>query len=99
VLTRIGRSFAGRVAASVLRTIGLPELVTTSLQQYEDRAVELATTPALLAEIKQRLADNRSTTPLFDSGLLARNLESAYAMIFERHRAGLPPDHMHVQGG
>ena len=98
VLTRIGRSFAGRVAASVLRTFGLPELVTTSLQQYEDRAVELATNPALLAEIKQRLADNRSTTPLFDSDLFARNMESAYAMIFERHRAGLRPDHMHVQG-
>jgi protein O-GlcNAc transferase len=98
VLTRIGRSFAGRVAASVLRSIELPELVTTSVQQYEDLAVELATNPTLLAEIKQRLANNRLTTPLFDSRSFVRHLESAYTMIFERYRAGLPPDHIDVAG-
>ncbi len=96
VLTRIGRSFAGRVSASLLRSIKLPELVTTSAQQYEDLAVELATSPRLLAEIKQRLTDNRLTAPLFDSRLFARNLESAYTMLFERYRAGLPPDHLFV---
>ena len=98
VLTRIGRSFAGRVAASLLRSIELPELVTTSVQQYEDLAVELATNPTLLAEIKQRLAHNRLTTPLFDSRSFVRHLESAYTMIFERYRAGLPPDHIYVAG-
>jgi protein O-GlcNAc transferase len=96
VLTRIGRAFAGRVAASVLRSIELPELVTTSVQQYEDLAVELATNPPLLAEIKQRLAINRLTTPLFDSRSFVRDLESAYTMIFERYRAGLSPDHINV---
>jgi protein O-GlcNAc transferase len=96
VLTRIGRAFAGRVAASVLRAIELPELVTTSVQQYEDLAVELATNPSLLAAIKQRLANNRLTTPLFDSRSFVRHLESAYTMIFERYRAGLSPDHIHV---
>jgi predicted O-linked N-acetylglucosamine transferase (SPINDLY family) len=96
VLTRIGRAFAGRVAASVLRSIELPELVTTSVQQYEDLAVELATNPPLLAVIKQRLADNRLTTPLFDSRSFVRHLESAYTMIFERYRAGLSPDHIYV---
>jgi predicted O-linked N-acetylglucosamine transferase (SPINDLY family) len=98
VLTRIGRSFAGRVAASLLRSIELPELVTTSVQQYEDLAVALATNPSLLTEIKQRLARNRLTTPLFDSHSFVRDLESAYTMIFERYRAGLPPDHLHVAG-
>jgi protein O-GlcNAc transferase len=96
VLTRIGRAFAGRVAASVLRSIELPELVTTSVRQYEDLAVELATHPSLLASIKQRLANNRLTTPLFDSRSFVRHLESAYTMIFERYRAGLSPDHIHV---
>jgi protein O-GlcNAc transferase len=96
VLTRIGRSFAGRVAASVLRSIGLPELVTTSVQQYEGLAVELATNPTLLAEIRQRLANNRLTTPLFDSRSFVRHLESAYTMVFERYRAGLSPDHIYV---
>ena len=96
VLTRIGAAFAGRVAASVLRSIELPELVTTSVQQYEALAVELATNPPLLAEIKQRLAGNRLTTPLFDSRSFVRHLESAYTMIFERHHAGLSPDHIYV---
>jgi predicted O-linked N-acetylglucosamine transferase (SPINDLY family) len=96
VLTRIGRSFAGRVAASLLRSIELPELVTTSVGQYEDLAVELATSPTLLAEIKQRLANNRLTTPLFDSRSFVRHLESAYTMIFERYHAGLSPDHIYV---
>ena len=96
VLTRIGQAFAGRVAASVLRSIELPDLVTTSIQQYEDLAVELATNPPRLAAIKQRLANNRLTTPLFDSRSFVRYLESAYTRIFERYRAGLSPDHIHV---
>jgi protein O-GlcNAc transferase len=98
VLTRIGRAFAGRVAASLLRSIELPELVVTSVQQYEDLAIELATNPQLSAEIKQRLANNRLTTPLFDSRSFVRHLESAYTMIFERYRAGLAPDHIYVSG-
>jgi predicted O-linked N-acetylglucosamine transferase (SPINDLY family) len=96
IVTRIGRSFAGRVAASLLRSVGLPELVTTSAQQYEDLAVELAGNPARLAEIRQRLADNRWTTPLFDSRAFVRDLETAYAKIYERYCAGLAPDHIHV---
>ena len=68
----------------------------TSVRQYEDLAVELATHPSLLASIKQRLANNRLTTPLFDSRSFVRHLESAYTMIFERYRAGLSPDHIHV---
>jgi protein O-GlcNAc transferase len=96
LLTRLGRSFAGRVAASLLAAIGLPELVTTSVQQYEDLAVELSTNPARLAEIRQRLASNRLSTPLFDSRSFVRHLETAYTRIYERHRAGLAPDHILV---
>jgi protein O-GlcNAc transferase len=97
LLTRIGQAFPGRVAASLLRSIGLPELVTTTMQQYEDLAVELAMNPPRLAEIRLRLAHNRLTTPLFDSRSFVRHLESAYTMIFERYRAGLPPDHIYVE--
>ena len=99
LLTRIGQAFPGRVAASLLRSIGLPELVTTSLSQYEDLAVELALNPARLAEIRQRLAHNRLTLPLFDSRSFVRHLEAAYTKIHERHRAGLPPDHLEVSSG
>ena len=96
LLTRIGQSFPGRVAASLLRSIGLPELVTTSVSQYEDLAVELAMNPARLAEIRRRLAHNRLTTPLFDSRSFVRHLEAAYTKIHERYRAGLSPEHLYV---
>lgn len=96
ILTRIGNSFAGRVAASLLRAIDVPELITTDAQQYEDLAVDLATNPTRLGEIKQRLASNRLSTPLFDSRSFARHLEDAYIKIHERYRAGLAPDHIHV---
>lgn len=94
VVTRIGQSFAGRVAASLLRSIELPDLVTTSVQQYEDLAVTLGTNPARLAEYKERLAHNRLTTPLFDSRSFVRSLEAVYLKIHARQRAGLPPDHI-----
>ena len=96
VLTRLGGSFAGRVAASLLRAIELPELVTTSPQEYEDLAVDLATQPTRLAALKQRLAANRLTTALFDSRSFVRQLEAAYWKMDERYRAGLSPDHIHV---
>lgn len=95
VLTREGGSFAGRVAASLLRAIELPDLITTSIQQYEDLAVDLATHPARLAEITERLAHNRLTTPLFDSRSFVRQLEAAYDKIHERYRAGLPAEHIY----
>ena len=82
------------MAASLLRSIDLPDLVTTSVQEYEELAVTLATNSIRLAEIKERLARNRLTTPLFDSRSFVRNLEGAYTKIHERYRAGLPPDHI-----
>lgn len=96
VLTRIGESFAGRVAASVLKAIGLPELVTDTQEAYEALAVELATNAQRLSEIRAKLARNRLTTPLFDTALFARHLEAAYTQIYQRHQAGLPPQHIRV---
>jgi len=99
VLTRVGTSFTGRMAASLLRAIDLQELITWSAEQYEDLAVELATNPGRLADIKQRLAHNRLTQPLFDQSLFTRRLESAYRSIHQRYMTGLPPDHIRVTDG
>ena len=97
VLTQIGETFTGRVAASLLTAIGLPELITSTPQAYENLAIELATNPEKLAAIKRKLADNRLTTPLFDTELFTRHIEAAYTAMYERYQAGLSPDHIHVQ--
>jgi predicted O-linked N-acetylglucosamine transferase (SPINDLY family) len=99
VLTRVGRAFPGRVAASLLKTIGLTELIAETAQQYEDLAVALAVEPTRLAALRRRLAENRLTTPLFDIRTFTRDLEGAYAAIHARYRAGLAPEHMICAGG
>jgi predicted O-linked N-acetylglucosamine transferase (SPINDLY family) len=96
VLTHMGESFAARVAASLLNAIGLPELVTTTQEQYEATAIELAGDPARLAEFKDRLQGNRLTMPLFDTEQFTRHLENAYVQMYERYQAGRPPDHITV---
>lgn len=92
VLTCMGKSFAGRVAASLLNAMELPELVTQTQAEYEARAVELATDAGKLRDIKLKLEKNRLTTPLFDAGLFARNLEAAYEAMYARNQSGLPPE-------
>jgi protein O-GlcNAc transferase len=96
VLTCMGDAFAGRVAASLLNAIGLPELIAPTRAQFEDLAVELACNSHRLAAIKQKLADNRLTTPLFDTQLFTKNLESAFTEIYERYQADLPTEHILV---
>jgi predicted O-linked N-acetylglucosamine transferase (SPINDLY family) len=96
VLTRIGETFAGRVAASLLRAAGLPELVASTLEGYEARAVDLATDRHKLDEIKRRLDANRLSCPLFDSRRFAQHIEAAYAEMHRRRCSGLPPEHFSV---
>jgi len=96
VLTLMGSSFASRVAASLLNAIGLPELITNTQEEYEALAIELATNPQKLVEIKLKLANNRLTTPLFDTPLFTKNLEAAYLKMHERYLAGLPPECIYV---
>jgi protein O-GlcNAc transferase len=88
VLTRTGKTFAGRVAASLLNAVGLPELVVHSAEQYHSLATELAQSPARLAGIRTRLAANRETMSLFDTPRITRNLEAAYIDIWNRHQIG-----------
>ncbi|MGO9946858.1 MAG: hypothetical protein ACLPWG_08440, partial [Steroidobacteraceae bacterium] len=96
VLTRTGESFAARVAASLLYAIGLPELVTTTQEQYESTAIELASDPGRLAQFKDRLHRNRSTTPAFDIEQFTRHLENSYTQLYERYQAGSSPEHIYL---
>lgn len=91
IVTCAGRSFQSRVAGSLLRAVGLPDLVTTSFEEYEALAFSLATEPARLAEVKARLERNRETSPLFDIGRYARHLEAAYEEMVELRRRGQKP--------
>ncbi|MBS0519737.1 MAG: tetratricopeptide repeat protein [Proteobacteria bacterium] len=91
LVTLTGDVFASRVAASLLNAVGLPELVTGNLADYEALAFRLATTPTLLAEIRAKLQAQRLTAPLFDTGRTCRHLESAYAGMYERCLRGEAP--------
>jgi protein O-GlcNAc transferase len=90
IVTKIGKGFAARVAASLLTSIEVPELITTSEKEYEALALDLATNPEKLLLIKNKLADKRSTAPLFDTETYTKNLEKAYIRAHERYSSGLP---------
>ena len=96
LVTCPGSTFPGRVAASLLHAIGLPELVTNTLGDYEALALKLAREPAALAAIKAKLRSNRDTHPMFDTARFARYLESAYATMWERHQRGEAPESFSV---
>jgi predicted O-linked N-acetylglucosamine transferase (SPINDLY family) len=98
VLTQIGGTFPGRVAASLLQAIGLPELITSTQDAYEHLAIELACNREKLAAIKDKLASNRLAKPLFDTQLLTRRIEAAYEEMYKRLQLGLAPDHIFVAG-
>jgi predicted O-linked N-acetylglucosamine transferase (SPINDLY family) len=91
VLTVAGSSFAGRVAASLLSAVGMPELVAPSLESYEAMALTLARDTAGLEQLKAKLAKNRETSPLFDTARFTRHLEDAFTGIWERHQRGESP--------
>jgi protein O-GlcNAc transferase len=88
VLTCLGSTFAGRVAASLLHAVGLSEMVTHSTEEYEAVALRLARSPELLASVKAKLVRNRETFPLFDTARFARNIEAAYTTMWERYQRG-----------
>jgi predicted O-linked N-acetylglucosamine transferase (SPINDLY family) len=92
VLTCLGDTFAGSVAASLLNAINLPELIAATLETYELMAIDLATHPEKLAVIKRRLAENRLTTALFDTKLFTKHIEAAYKAMYEHYQVGLAPD-------
>ena len=99
VLTCSGHAFAGRVATSLLNAVGLPEMATGTLADYEALALRLARDPAALAAIRSKLAANRMTHPLFDTARFTRHLEAAYVRMWERSQRGLPPEAFAVPTG
>lgn len=96
VLTCPGETFAGRVGASLLNAIHLPELITTTMDAYQQMAIDLAAHPEKMASIRRKLDENRLTAPLFDTERFTRHIETAFTMMHERRQAGLSPDHLVV---
>lgn len=91
VLTCLGNAFAGRVAASILNAVGLPELVTRSLDDYEGLALRIAHDSEVRSALRSKLASQRITWPLFDTARMTRHIEKAYSEIWRRHCAGEAP--------
>lgn len=87
-VTRIGATFASRIAASLLHAVGLPELVAASWEAYFDLAHRLATRPDELAGVRAKLASGRLASPLFDTARFTRDLEALYAWMWAQYRSG-----------
>ena len=96
LVTRLGNCFAGRVAASLLRAANLPELITETAEDYEALALTLATDPARLQAIRDKLARERDRCPLFDTQGFTRDLEAAYEAMQARRLHGQPPTHIAI---
>jgi predicted O-linked N-acetylglucosamine transferase (SPINDLY family) len=97
ILTCLGDTFAGRVAASLLKAVGLPELITSSFKEYKSFALALATHPEKLDAIRDNLSKNRKTHPLFNIELFTKHLEDAFFQIWQRHQEFLPPENVYVK--
>jgi len=97
IVTCAGRAFAGRMGASLLTAVGVPELITTDLDAYEALARKLATDLPLLESIRNKLLNNRKTSPLFAVGSTCRHIEDAYAAMWEIHRRGDSPRSFRVE--
>jgi protein O-GlcNAc transferase len=96
VLTCQGNSYPSRMAASIINAVNLPELITTTPEQYESLAIELATDPDKYKIIKNKLVSNLSSAPLYDTPMFTRNLESAFTSMYERYLKKQKPDHIYV---
>jgi len=96
ILTCIGESFASRVAASILNAINLPELITTTQNEYVESAINLATNPARLRIIKDKLNKNKFNSDLFNTTKFTKNIEAAFTMVYERYHANLKPDNIYL---
>jgi protein O-GlcNAc transferase len=99
VLTCRGQAFAGRVAASVLHAVGLPELVTSTLDEYAALALRLAREPGLLSGLRRRLAANTLSHPLFDTDLTRVHIETAYSTMWRLWQNGEGPKSFQVEAG
>jgi predicted O-linked N-acetylglucosamine transferase (SPINDLY family) len=96
VITRTGESFASRVAASLLNSIGLNELVASNQNEYENIAVDLANKVKKIQFIKNKLNYNLKTTSLFDTQKFTKKIEEAYKNVYEIYKSGKPIESFYV---
>ena len=96
LLTINGNSFNSREAANIVHAVNLPEMITSSQEEYESLAIELANNPKKFRIIKEKLADNLPSAPLFDTPRFTKNLESAYKIMFKRYHDKLEADHIYL---
>ena len=97
VLTYLGKSFASRIAASILTAIDLPELIASDQLEYEKLAIDLARNPEKLLVIKKKLALTQLTSPLFNTSLFTKYLEMGFEAVMDRYCKGLPPAHTYIE--
>ena len=97
VLTRMGVTFASRVAASLLHAMNMPDLIVATEAEYEEMAVALALDRQRYTTLRQRLEESQQSAPLFNCERFTHHLESAYSAIFERYQAGLFPEHLYIR--
>ena len=91
VVTILGRHFMSKVSASMLKAVGLPELITNNLHEYAQMAVDLATHPKKLETIRKSLSMNRKSYPLFDTSKYTKHLERAYVTMYDKYKQGKGP--------
>jgi len=97
VITRMGDSYASRLAGSLISSLGLKDLIVPNVEIYEHMAVELATQPGKLDAFKQKLKNNRSSSSIFNSKLYLKNYVGILTAMYERSQAGLPPDDIEIK--
>ena len=96
VLTKRGSTAQGRLAESLIRATGVPQLIVEDRQSYVETAIELARNPARLRDHQQALKDALPHAPLFDAKRMVRQFEIIYDHVSERAQSGLKPDHFDV---
>jgi predicted O-linked N-acetylglucosamine transferase (SPINDLY family) len=96
MITLMGESYQSRMGASILKALNLPELITSTPEEYESLAIALANNRDQLKNIKEKLKTNLSSSPLYDTNLFTMNLESAFTKMYDRYQNGLEPDHIYV---
>ena len=96
VLTYAGQSFASRVSASLLTSSGIPDFITHSYTDYENKAIEFSKNTNLIKKTKDYLKENKLKNTLFNSNLYTKNLEKAYVHIYENYLNGFQPEHIYI---
>jgi predicted O-linked N-acetylglucosamine transferase (SPINDLY family) len=92
VLCCVGEVPTSRVGASYQYVLEMPEMVAENFEEYQAKAIYYGTNPEALKEVKQKLKEKITTTPLFDTPLTVKHIEKAYQMMWQRYQDGLPPE-------